>query len=106
MYKCEILPEVVLFKKEDVVEFVKGKRFKKLRHEMRKGMRTYNDHKKLAIKAEQRRARLAQQKATKKQVKRQKARQVAGEDGSEIERRRAKFQEKKARRMARKAATE
>ena len=54
-------------------------------------------------KATQRRERLATQKKEKQQKKRQQARAAPSDDLEEIERRKAKFQEKKARRLARKA---
>ena len=63
----------------------------------------YNDVKKLKNKATQRRERLATQKKEKQQKKRQQARAAPSDDLEEIERRKAKFQEKKARRLARKA---
>ena len=67
------------------------------------GMRTYNDNKKLAAKAAERKERLGQRSLEKKQQKRKKMRLAPAGDQAEIERRQAKFQEKKARRLARKA---
>ncbi len=53
-----------------MTEYISGKKYKKLKHDMRKGMRTYNDTKKLAAKAGQRRERQEERKKEKKQAKR------------------------------------
>lgn len=65
----------------------------------------YNETKKLARKAEERRERMAQRQKDKQKRKRQQARVASADDAADIARRKAKFQEKKARRIANKAST-
>ena len=110
VYKTDLLPDKVFFSREKLGEFVKGKRYKRLLREMRKGMRTHEEETKLKQKADARRERLNAKKEAKKQAKkdsRKEKRKLDGEadgDAAEIERRKASFQAKKARRLARKQA--
>jgi hypothetical protein len=103
VYKSELLPDKVFFAKETLREFVEGKRYKRLLHEMRKGMRTHQDTEKLKAKADARRERQQVQRQEKRQEKRRK-RRASSADEDEISRRQAAFAAKKARRLERKAA--
>ena len=47
VYKSELLPDKVFFSMDKLREFVEGKRYKRLRSEMRKGMRTHVENEKL-----------------------------------------------------------
>lgn len=40
VWQCELVPDVVFFSKEQAVEYVNGKKFKRLKLDMKKGMRT------------------------------------------------------------------
>ena len=102
IYKSKLLPDKVFFSKEKLQEFVKGKRYKRLIHEMRKGMRTHAENEKLRRKAEARRERGQIRKKQRLREKRDKA--VVEADATDIERRKAAFAAKKARRLARKAS--
>jgi len=104
VYKSDILPDKVFFSKETLREFTEGRRYKRLIHEMRKGMRTHADNEKLRVKAEARRERQNERRQQKRQEKVQQRRHVDPGDTDEIARRKALFQEKKARRLERKAA--
>ena len=104
VFKSELLPDKVFFSKEKLKEYVDGKRYKRLIHEMRKGMRTYADNKKLQRKAEARRERKQDQHQQKAREKRKRQRNATSDDSAEIERRKAAFAAKKARRLERKAA--
>lgn len=101
IYKSQLLPDKVFFSKEKLREFTDGRRYKKLIHEMRKGMRTHADNERFRLKAEGRRERREERKRTQRRDKR---RVQDPSDADEIERRKAKFQAKKARRLERKAA--
>uniref|UniRef100_A0A7S0L2F3 Uncharacterized protein n=1 Tax=Coccolithus braarudii TaxID=221442 RepID=A0A7S0L2F3_9EUKA len=100
VYKTLLVPERSFFSKEQFEEFAKGRKFKKLLLERRKGMRTYNEAKVLKAKADARRARSRSAREEKRKAKRkQKATALSSE---EIELRKAAFQAKKARRKAKK----
>jgi len=105
VYKSELLPDKVFFSKEKLKEFLNGKRYKRLVHEMKKGMRTHQDNERLEQKAAARRERRNERKRDEEQEKLRKKRKRKTEeaDDAEIERRKALFQAKKARRLARKA---
>ena len=104
IYKSELLPDKIIFGRDKLDEFVNGKRYRRLLHEMKKGMRTHAENEKLKAKATKRRERLQERRAERKKEKVQRLRAVPdATDTAEIERRKAKFQEKKARRLARKA---
>lgn len=102
IYKSKLLPDKVFFSKDKLQEFIGGKRYKRLIHEMRKGMRTHGENEKLRLKAEARRERGQIRKKQRLREKREKA--VADADEADIERRKAAFAAKKARRLARKAS--
>jgi hypothetical protein len=103
VYKSELLPGKTFFSREKMREFVAGNRYKRLLHEMKKGMRTHEDNEKLKHKADARRERQQARRVDKVHSKR-KASLDADADADEIERRKASFQAKKARRLERKAA--
>ena len=67
-------------------------------------MRTHQDHEKLKHKAEARRERLRDKKQEQRREKVRAKRQAPADDEAEIERRKAAFQAKKARRLARREA--
>ena len=103
IYKAELLPDKVFFSRDKLKEFVEGKRYKRLLHEMKKGMRTHAENEKLRLKATARRERQLDRRTGKRREKVQRLRAAPdANDHAEIERRKAKFQEKKARRMERK----
>jgi hypothetical protein len=105
VYKTELLPDKIFFSREKLEEFTRGKRYKRLMHEMRKGMRTHAENEKLRLKAEARRERVHARRQEKRREKVEKRRAIPdANDDDEIARRKALFQEKKARRLARKAA--
>ena len=107
IYKSELLPDKVIFGRDKLEEFVNGKRYRRLLHEMKKGMRTHAENEKLKAKASKRRERQQERRAAHKKEKVQRLRAVPdAADTAEIDRRKAKFQEKKARRLARKAESE
>jgi hypothetical protein len=105
VYKSELLPDKVFFSKDKLKEFLSGKRYKRLVHEMKKGMRTHQDNEKLQKKATERRERCMERKRDSEQEKlrNKRKRKLEEADDAEIARRKAQFQEKKARRLARKA---
>ena len=103
VFKSELMPEKTFFTMEQLQEFTKGTKYKRLLHDMRKGMRTFNDNERLKKKAEARRERQEGRRAEQRREKVRKRRTVGDGDADEIERRKAKFQEKKARRLAKKA---
>jgi len=101
-YKSQLLPDKVFFSREKLEEFLSGKKYKRLKSEMKKGMRTHEDNQRLEGKAiarrERQRARKEQQRTDKKRQRR------VASDADAIQSRQQKFQEKKARRLARRAA--
>ena len=102
VYHTELLPELSFFSKEKLVEFTKGTRFKKLKQDMKRGLRTHDDVQKLQQKKAARKERQQQRKREKRSGKR--AAKAASLDQSQIDARKAKFAAKKARRLERKAA--
>ena len=105
MYKSELLPDKVFFNRDKLSEFVGGKRYKKLLREMRKGMRTHQDVEKLKAKSDAKRERQQEKRQDKERPKRKEKRKLDASldaDAEAIERRKAAFQAKKARRNARK----
>lgn len=103
VYKSELLPDKAFFSKDKLQEFLKGKRYKRLLHEMKKGMRSHADTERLQAKASARRERLQTQKQ--ERLKEKRKRKTEDADAEEIERRKASFAAKKARRLERKTAT-
>lgn len=105
VYKSELLPDKVFFSKDKLKEFLNGKRYKRLVHEMKKGMRTHQDNQRLAAKATDRRERRMERKrdAEQEKLRKKRKRKLEEADDDEIARRKALFQDKKARRLARKA---
>ena len=101
VYKTTLLEDLTFFSREEIMAFVKGKRYKELLHKMKVGMRTHNDNEKLKLKAEARRSRLQAKLEIKKKEKRKNMR--TGSNDEDIEKKKAAFQAKKARRLARKA---
>ncbi len=101
IYHTTLVEGLSFFSREEMVEFTKGKRYKRLLHDMKVGMRTHNDNEKLRKKAEARRERKRPEREAKKQDKRKKRR--VGKSAEDIEQRKAAFQAKKARRLAKKA---
>ena len=93
---------VTFFRREDMVNFTKGKAYKRLLYNMKVGMRTHDEVEKRKAKAEARRARKRPEREAKAAEKRKRRR--IGKGAEDIEKRKAAFQQKKARRMARKAA--
>ena len=55
IYHTTLVEGLSFFSREEMVEFTKGKRYKRLLHDMKVGMRTHNDNEKLRKKAEARR---------------------------------------------------
>ena len=102
VYHTELLPELSFFSKEKLVEFTKGTRFKKLKQDMKRGLRTHDDVQKLQQKKAARKERQQQRKREKRSGKR--AAKAKSLDQSQIDERKAKFAAKKARRLERKAA--
>ena len=102
IYHTTLVEGLSFFSREEMVEFTKGKRYKRLLHDMKVGMRTHNDNEKLRVKAEARRERVRARREAKRKESRKKQR--TGQTPDDIEAKKAKFQEKKARRLARKAA--
>ena len=105
VYKSELLPDKVFFNRDKLSEFVGGKRYKKLLREMRKGMRTHQDVEKLKAKSDAKRERQQEKRQDKERPKRKEKRKLDASldaDAEAIERRKAAFQAKKARRNARK----
>ena len=99
VYHTELLPELSFFSKEKLVEFTKGTRFKKLKQDMKRGLRTHDDVQKLQQKKAARKERQQQRKREKRSGKR--AAKAASLDQSQIDARKAKFAAKKARRLER-----
>ena len=95
---------VTFFRREDMVNFTKGKAYKRLLYNMKVGMRTHDEVEKRKAKAEARRARKRPEREAKAAEKRKRRR--IGKGAEDIEKRKAAFQQKKARRMARKAAAQ
>ena len=102
VYHTELLPELSFFSKEKLVEFTKGTRFKKLKQDMKRGLRTHDDVQKLQQKKAARKERQQQRKREKRSGKR--AAKAQSLSQTEIDARKAKFAAKKARRLERKAA--
>jgi hypothetical protein len=103
-YSTLIEDSVTFFSREDMVNFTKGKAYKRLLYDMKVGMRTNDDNEKLKAKAEARRERKRPAREAKEEEKRKRRR--IGKGAEDIDKRKAAFQEKKARRMARKAAAQ
>ena len=101
---CAQLPSCQPRAPPPLLAVVKGKRYKRLLHDMKLGMRTYNDNEKMRRKAEARREKKRPEREQKQRDKRK--RQRTGKTAEDIEKKKAAFQEKKARRLARKAAAE
>ena len=95
---------VTFFRREDMVNFTKGKAYKRLLYNMKVGMRTNDELEKRKAKAEARRERKRPEREAKAAEKRKRRR--IGKGAEDIEKRKAAFQQKKARRMARKAAAQ
>lgn len=102
IFRSEIVEDRTFFSRRAMEEFAAGKRYKRLLHDMKKGLRTYNEVEKLKRKKEARLVRQRERREDKVRAKRKQRREAAG--AGEIEERKAKFQAKKARRLARKAA--
>ena len=101
IYKSELLPDKVFFSREQLQEFTEGKRYKRLLHEMKKGMRTHADNEKLRQKAEARRERQSERREARRREKVERRRALPTDEAG-IEAAKAKFQAKKARRLERK----
>ena len=102
IYGSTLIDDVTFFSREEMVAFTKGKRYKRLLHQMKVGMRTHDDKEKLRGKAEARRERKRPEREAKEEEKRKRRR--IGKSVEDIDKRKAAFQQKKARRMANKAA--
>ena len=89
--------------REEMLAFTRGKRYKRLLHEMKVGMRTHNDKERLRLKSEARKERRKIHKEERKKLKRKRQRAKGGGSAEDIDAKKAAFQAKKARRLARKA---
>ncbi len=101
IYKTELVPELTFFSRDAFAQFADGRKYKRLLADMRRGMRTHDQEKKLEQKAGARRERAQQRRQAKRKEKRKE--KAAALSAEQIDERKRKFQEKKERRAARRA---
>ena len=101
IYKTELVPELTFFSRDAFAQFADGRKYKRLLADMRRGMRTHDQEKKLEQKAGARRERAQQRRQAKRKEKRKEKAAALSEE--QIDARKRRFQEKKERRAARRA---
>lgn len=106
IYKSLMITDKVFFSKEKLDEYLKGKRHKRLLKEMKKGLRTHADNEKLRLKASARRERSHAKRSQRRTDRVREKRKAGAANVDDIERMKQRFQEKKARRLARRAAAD